>query len=215
VRWPIAFLLVASPAHAEDIGVSRLLAHDGGSFAQATTEYTDNLHLDVSAEARVWGPLRVVASVAISDEARPGAGIGVDVFEGGTVYLRYKAEGFSEPEGELEAMLAAGRQLDGVRLAGMLAYGQDPEGNERDGEAGASIQLGVTDTVYAGVGGRYRDALGSTKETLARDALAGAVGTWRVGRIAVGALVGLAMTETRGMPRKFGTGGALSVGALF
>jgi hypothetical protein len=144
-----------------------------------------------------------------------GAGIGVDVFDGGTAYLRYKAEGFSEPEGELEAMLAVGRQLDGFHVAGMLAYGQDPEGNERDAEIGTSIQLGVTDTVYAGVAGRYRDALGSTKEALVRDALAGGAGTWRVGRFAVGALIGIAMTETREMPRRFGAGGSLSVGAMF
>jgi hypothetical protein len=211
----LALALLAPRARAEDLAVNRRLAAEGAGFAQATTEYSDRLHLDVAAEARIVGPLRVVAGVALGDTARPGVGIGGDVFAGGVAYLRYKAEGFSEPEGEIEVMLAVGRELDGLHLAGALAYGQDPEGNERDADVATSAQLAVSQAVHAGVAARYRDALGSTEEALVRDALAGGAATWRLGRFAVGALVGVAMNESHGAARQYGPGGTVSVGATF
>jgi hypothetical protein len=73
-----------------------------------------------------------------SSQARPTVGlrmmilrqeaVGADL----SVGVAYRAEGFTEPEGEIEAVIAAGRRFGDIYGLGNLAYGQDPEGHERD-----------------------------------------------------------------------------------
>jgi hypothetical protein len=76
---------------------------------------------------------------------RPNVGLRVQLLRqethglDGSAGVFYKAEGFTEPEGEIEAVLSAGARFGALSVAGNLAYGQDPEGNERDGEARAAI----------------------------------------------------------------------------
>ena len=52
----------------------------------------------------------------------------------GSVSVFYRPEGFTEPEGEIESFVSLGRRGERVSVFGNLVYGQDPEGNERDGE---------------------------------------------------------------------------------
>jgi hypothetical protein len=236
-------LLLGSSAHADPYEVSEGIAHelaadavftpgmlrarDGGKgFVVAATEWSgasDRVRLDVLGEARVLGPVRLVVKVAdaFRDSARPGIGAGVKWLDetkhgvGSTAYLFYKTEGFSEPEGELEAVVAFGRTLGAVRASLDLAYGQDPEGNERDGELAVAAQLEPRRGLFTGVVGRYRDALGSRKEAVVRDGFGGLSATLAAGRFGVTGMAGVAMIETQLTGTAVGPAATLAIGAAF
>ena len=220
MRVALVILLMSASAFAEgELGVARRLHDDDGTLVMAQTSYDGAQkrgELDVLGEIHVWGPLELVLGVNVSrDGAKPSGGLGVHVFQHAMAYLRYKAEGFEEPEGEIEATFAYGRPIGDIRLAGDVAYGQDPEGTERDAELGVSAQYEILDAWFAGLAGRYRDALGSMKEPLVRDAVAGAASTWSYGRFALTGVVGVAMVELRDTGRHIGPGATLALGAVF
>lgn len=133
------------------------------------------------AEARVWGPLALRAGTELADtrgELRPSLGGRLQLLSrerqglDGSLAIFYRAEGFSEPEGEIETVVALGGRLDRTQLLGNLAYGQDPEGNERDGELRAAVLVFVSGGLRLGADGRLRCDLGSTamKLNTAREA---------------------------------------------
>ena len=204
-----------------------LRAHDDASgFVVAATSLDgarDRAQLDALGEAHVYGPIRLIVRVAdvFRDTARPGIGAGVQVLDearhgiSSTAYLQYKTEGFTEPEGELELVLAFGRRFGPLRAAVDLAYGQDPEGNERDGELALAGHAELVRGLFAGGVARYRDALGSTKEAIVRDGFGGATATLAFGRFGVTAMAGVAMVELRDMPRQVGPAATLAIGAAF
>ena len=68
----------------------------------------------------------------------------------------YKPEGFTEPEGELEAQLVLVRPIGRGAARAMIAYGQDPEGNEFDGEVAASYVHRIAEPIVIGATARYR-----------------------------------------------------------
>jgi hypothetical protein len=131
--------------------------------------------------------------------------------------LLYKAEGFSEPEGELEALASFGHTFGAVRAVANVAYGQDPEGNERDGELALGAQLHPLASLFAGAVARYRDALGSRGELgVVRDVFAGASATYVVDRFGISALAGLSEIETSATASfEAGASASLTVGAAF
>jgi hypothetical protein len=123
---------------------------------------------DSVAEVHLWGPadLRGGATYsAAGDRMRPNVGLRVQLLRqeahglDGSVGVFYKAEGFTEPEGEIETILSAGARFGALSLVGNLAYGQDPEGNERDGEARAAVFRSWR-AVSVGFDARARFALG-------------------------------------------------------
>jgi hypothetical protein len=130
-----------------------------------------------------------------------------------TGYLLYKAEGFSEPEGEIEAALA----LAHGPLAGSLTFGQDADAKNRDAEAAFAARAQLASNLFAGVLARYRDALGTTGEMLARDGFGGATATLVVDRLAFTAMAGVAGVQKTGTGEPFRTGAAatLAIGAAF
>ena len=81
----------------------------------------------------------------------------------GAVAVMYRAEGFNEPEGEIETVLSVGRRMGRTMLIGNVAYGQDPEARERDGELRAAVLVGVGQRadIHIGVDARWRFDLGS------------------------------------------------------
>jgi hypothetical protein len=79
----------------------------------------------------------------------------------GAVSVSYRAEGFTEPEGEIETVVAVGRRMGRATVLGNLAYGQDPEGRERDGEVRAAALARVGQHAQVGLDGRWRFDLGS------------------------------------------------------
>jgi hypothetical protein len=80
----------------------------------------------------------------------------------GSLSSFFKTEGFDEAEGEIESTIAIGHRFDRFYLLGNIAYGQDPEGNERDGELRASI-LHQTGRMVLGVESRARSAIGTQR----------------------------------------------------
>jgi len=211
-------------------GFTPVIARAGGSVGGAAIAATSwdgargRAALDVAGEVQIYGPIRIVARVddLTRATARPGAGIGVRLLDetrhgvATTAYLVYKAEGFTAPEGELEATVAFGRRLGPIRAGAALAYGQDLEANDRDAEVAVMALAEPAPGVFAGVTGRYRDSLGSRGEaTMVRDLIAGVTATWTVDRFAFTALAGLAGVETLAAPFTTGLATTLSLGAAF
>jgi hypothetical protein len=129
------------------------------------------------AEARIFGPIALRLGASLRDEGpenalAPSLGARVQVLRrdragiDGAVALTYKAEGFTEPEGELEAVLAVGTRIGRFLILGNLAYGQDGEGNERDGELRAATLYQAMSRLQLGLDARGRFDLGSNHDTL-------------------------------------------------
>lgn len=195
-------------------------AGDGGGFVLAQSDWnsTEGLSLTAGAEVPMWRRLRAVLRVEdLGNNGRPGAGLAYPLAPYATAYLLYKAEGFSEPEGEIEAALALAHPAGPLLLAGSLTYGQDADANDRDVEGAAAGRIEVVDRVFAGLMARYRDALGTTGEALARDGFGGATATVVVNRLAITALAGVSGVQKNGMGQRFQTGAAatLAIGAAF
>jgi hypothetical protein len=163
--------------------------------------------LEAIAEVRVWGPLAIRGGAVYTTSdgrLRPTFGAraqllsmgrhGVD----GSVGVFYKPEGLTQAEGEIETVVALGTRVGATYLLGNLAYGQDPEGNERDGEARLAVLHPLGARVLVGMDSRLRFDLGSDAAHLAgkgeptMDALLGPTATWFVDRFALSLHGGLA-----------------------
>lgn len=234
-------LAEASPPASAAAAVTARLAGDGSyspvlsgpseigrGFAAVSAGYstvTEDVTLDVTGQVHLYQRFSLVLRVddVTGDEPRPGIGGMVHLLDearhgvDANGYLLYKAEGFSEPEGELEALASFGHTFGAVRAVANLAYGQDPEGNERDGEVAVAAQLHPADPLYAGVVGRYRDALGSRGEGgVVRDLFAGVGATYALDRFGVSGLVGLSEVETQAAGSfEGGAAASVTVGAAF
>jgi hypothetical protein len=195
-------------------------AGDGGGFVLGQSDWnsTEGLSITAGAEVPVWRRLRAVLRVDdLGNAGRPGAGVAVPLAPYASAYLLYKAEGFSEPEGEIEAALALAHAVGPLLLAGSVTYGQDVDARNRDVEGAAAGRVQVIDRVFAGAMARYRDALGTTGEVLARDGFGGATATLVIDRLALTAMAGIAGVQRTGTGTKFETGAAatLAIGAAF
>lgn len=185
---------------------------------------SDTATLDMTGDIHIWGPVRLILQVVnIFETARPGIGAAVQFLDeqkhgvASSAYLTFKTEGFTEPEGEIEALVSFGKQLGPVRGTLNIAYGQDPEARERDGEAALALHVEPVRGLFTGVVGRYRDALGSGGDKgVLRDVLAGASATYAFGKIGVSVTGGVAAVETVDSgSMKAGPAGVLSLGAVF
>ena len=171
------------------------------------------------AEARLYGPLalrvgvqsrRVGESVSPSGMARlqllSRARQGID----GAVALAYKTEGFNEPEGEIELVMAFGSSIGRWRTLANLAYGQDPEGAERDGELRAALLYTFATRYTLGLDARGRFDLGSERRKLLAkneprfDLGAGPAFMVAVGPLELGAHAGLAAFDRVGASAQSG-----------
>ncbi len=85
----------------------------------------------------------------------------------GAVSVSYKGEGFSEPEGEIETVIALGRNFGRASVFANLVYGQDPEARESDGEIRLGATLALSDSLYGGATVVY-DTHSREKETASR-----------------------------------------------
>jgi hypothetical protein len=169
---------------------------------------SDSDVLEGRAEVTVYGPIALRVGVLHTGEPeqlRPTVGArvqalsqrdqGIDMAIG----LFYKPEGFTEGEGEIEAVLALGRRFGRLGVIGDLAYGQDPEARERDGEARLAGLYTVASYVELGVDSRLRFDLGTDEDKLEEeggaeyDLQAGPLVSVALGTVAVGAQAGVAV----------------------
>lgn len=224
---------VGGAAHAEDArnlaasasftpGILRA-TDEGNGFVNVSSDFdgaTSSVRVSALGEVSLGWRVRAAVRVldVFSDQPRPGVGAGIRLLDGetkSTAYLFYKTEGFTEPEGEIEALASFEHAFGGVRAVANVAYGQDPEGNERDGELALSAHIEPRAGLFLGGVARYRDALGSTKESIVRDGFAGPTATLTYGAFAFGLNAGLAMSEARMSSMKLGPAASLSLGAAF
>lgn len=218
--------LLAGPAFAEEGSVAAAdgrelagivagtRAGDGQGFVLAQSDWDSvrGLRLSGMSEIPLVHHLRAVLRVeGIGDVGRPGAGLAYVVAPYATAYLLYKAEGFSEPEGEIEAAMA----LAHGPLMGSVTFGQDADAHDRDLEAALAARFELTRGVFAGAMARYRDALGTTGEALARDAFGGAMATLAVDRVAITAMAGAAGVQRIGSRFEAGAAATLAIGTAF
>jgi hypothetical protein len=181
----------------------------------------------VVTEVRLWGPVAIRIGVEYSpirNEPRPTVGGRVQLLRqerhgvDGALGVFYRPEGFTEPEGEIETFASIGRRFDRVSLLGNLVYGQDPEGNERDGEVRAGA-LYAAGRFTLGLDARFRFAIGTQKGTMAAaepklDLLAGPVAMVAVGPLLLFAEAGPSLLKVGG-ETSFGVAGVSGVGAVF
>jgi len=132
---------------------------------------------EASAEVRLFGPVAVRGGAVYTsgDRAlRPSFGARIQLLREGrhgvdsAAGVFYRPEGLTEPEGEIESVLSFGRHAGGAYLLGNLLYGQDPEGNERDGEVRLAALAPFGPRFLGGLDARLRFDLGSDAAKLAQ-----------------------------------------------
>jgi hypothetical protein len=202
-------------------GVAAIATLDGATHTNV---------VDLNGEVQVFGPVRLVLRVdnvfaSSNGKARPGIGAAVQLLDerkhgvASSAYVSYKAEGFTEAEGEIEGLVSFGKQLGPVHGTLNLAYGQDPDNVERDGEIALGLHVEPVHGLFTGVVGRFRDALGSNGDKgtgILRDALAAATATYVFGRVGLTASAGIAGVKFLGKDSmQAGAEAAFSVGTVF
>jgi len=185
---------------------------------------------EAAAEVGVWGPFAIRGGAVYAHATgtvRPSVGArvqglaearqGVDAALG----VFYRPEGLTEAEGEVETIVSLGRHVGQTYLLGNLAYGQDPEGNERDGELRLAGLRQVRERAVFGLDGRLRFDLGSSAAKLALkheatlDLAAGPTASVFVGPIALLAQAGASAVRFSGANLRFGAFGTLGAGTSF
>lgn len=182
----------------------------GAGLATAAMNYdraTRATTLDIAGDLELVGALHLVLRVDnVASHGRPGVGASYQFLSeakhgvSSTAYLAYKTEGFTEPEGEIEGLVAFGKTFGPFRGVVNAAYGQDADAKERDGELAVHLHTPIGTRVLVGATGRYRDALGSGGDHgVLRDAFGGFTATVAVGPVGITTMAGVAGVQTTGM----------------
>jgi hypothetical protein len=137
----------------------------------------------------------------------------------GALTSAFKTEGFDEAEGEIETTVALGRRIERSYLLLNLAYGQDPEGKERDGEVRASWTH-ARRTVIFGLEARARTAFGLQHGTYSAlepraDAVGGPIAMVPVGSFVLFGEVGPSTVKLAGRSFQWGVASLGGVGTTF
>ena len=184
--------------------------------------------MDSAVDARVWGPIALRLGVTYSEATkrmRPSAGARAQLLQqrvqgvDASITSVFKTEGFDELEGEIETTFAIGRRFEHFYLLGNIAYGQDPEGNERDGElrTGLFYQRGHG---VVGLEVRARAAIGPQRVPNAAvepkfDAVGGPIAMYSVSSFAFFAEAGPAVVQLPGSDLRWGVASLGGVGSVF
>jgi hypothetical protein len=180
------------------------------------------------AQATVYGPLALRLGVASSNAGRvaPSVGGRVQLLNqrehgvGFAASVFYKAEGFTELEGEIEGVLSVARRFDVWLLLSTLAYGQDPEGRERDAEVGLACMLQLSQIAHLGLDARGRFGLGEEEEAERAaepesDLQAGPVLSLALGPVVVSAQAGVSALRREDETTRVGLIAAAGFGSAF
>lgn len=209
---------------APDVGATT--AHAAAQFGYDGAR--DAATLRSFAQATVYGPLALRLGAASSNAGRVAPLVagrvqllkqpahGVD-FAGS---LFYKAEGFTELEGEIEGVLSVARRFDAWLLLATLAYGQDPEGRERDAELTLGCLLQLSRMAQLGLDARGRFGLGEEEEAERAaepesDLQAGPVLNLALGPVVVSAQGGVSAVRREDETTRVGLIAAAGLGSAF
>jgi hypothetical protein len=184
--------------------------------------------VDAAVEAHVWGPFALRVQTTYSNDTarmRPSVAGRVQLLRqerhgiDGTLTVFYKTEGFTEAEGEIETFASISHRFPWLTLVGNLVYGQDPEGNERDGEVHAAafhqgrwLMLGIDSRVRFALGTQHGRA--ATTEPVF-DFMAGPVATVAAGPVAIFAQAGPSAFELANSSARVGVAALAGLGAAY
>lgn len=184
--------------------------------------------VDAAVEAHVWGPFALRVQTAYSNDTarmRPSVAGRVQLLRqerhgiDGTLTVFYKTEGFTEAEGEIETFASIAHRFRFITLVGNLVYGQDPEGNERDGEVRATafhqgrwLMLGLDSRVRFALGTQHGRA--ATSEPVF-DFMGGPVATVAAGPVAIFAQAGPSAFELANSSARVGFAALAGLGAAY
>ncbi len=216
-----SFLPETLPARVESTPVFAYGSGGGDSSRNAAL-------FDSAIEAHVWGPFALRFQTTYSndtDKMRPSIAGRVQLLRqethgiDGALSVFFKTEGFNETEGEIETFASVGRRFEQISLIGNLVYGQDPEGNERDGEVHAAAFRQYHWLMY-GIDSRVRFAIGTQHGHAATtepifDFIAGPVATAAAGPVAVFAQVGPSAFELDHSSAHLGVAALGGLGAAY
>ena len=205
------------------VGVAPALAFGFGGYDGARSSPIGS----AVAEVHIWGPFAIRGGAdysTIRKEPRPNIGGRVQLLRqerhgiDGSLSVFYRPEGFTEPEGEIETFVSLGHRFDRITVIGNLVYGQDPEGNERDGEIRLASLYGAGRWAV-GLDSRLRFAIGTQRSAMALaepkfDLLAGPIGTAIVGPVALFAQAGPSVFRVTNST-SVGVAGIAGVGSVF
>jgi hypothetical protein len=160
--------------------------------------------------------------VGSEDEVRPSLGAMLQVLTqprsglDASLSVTYRPEGLTEPEGEIETALAVGRRVGAASILASATYGQDAEGNERDGELRAAGLVPVG-RILVGADARGRLALtrpdGSQEPDY--DLTGGPVVVIPIDSFAITGLAGASIVGTSADTREAGVLGLLGLSRVF
>lgn len=184
--------------------------------------------IDSAVESRVWGPFALRFQATYSNDTgrmRPSVAGRVQLLRqekhgvDGSLTVFFKTEGFTETEGEIETFASVGHRFDQITLIGDLVYGQDPEGNERDGEVHAAAFHQHRWLMY-GLDSRIRFAMGTQHGHAATtepvfDMVAGPVVVAATGMGAIFAQVGPTAFELNHGSTQVGVAALAGLGAAY
>jgi len=140
-------------------------------FASLTTSYEgggERAVFEAAAEARLLPWLAVRTGIAMRsnpDQKRPLVAVRAQVLDqashglDASVGLSYEPDGIREAEGRMSLAVAAARRFGGVGLMTSVAYGQDPESDDRQVDARAAALVRVGTRVHAGLAAGVRGDL--------------------------------------------------------
>jgi hypothetical protein len=200
-----------------------LVIGDGGYDAGRSAALFES-----AAQVRVWGPVALRAGVIYSDDMRrmrPTFGARVQLLRqgthgvDGTLSSFYKAEGLNEAAGEIETTFAIGHRFEPFYVLANISYGQDPEGNERDGEIRASV-LRPEGRATLGLEARSRSAIGPQHATYSAieprlDVVGGAIGMMTVRSVVIFAELGPSAFKLQGTGLRWGVASLGGICAVF
>jgi hypothetical protein len=184
--------------------------------------------VDAAVEVAIWGPFALRAQATYSNDTarmRPSIAGRVQLLRqerhgvDGALTVFFKTEGFTETEGEIETFASLGHRFEQVSLIGNLVYGQDPEGNERDGEIRVAA-FHQHKWLFYGLDSRVRFAVGTQHGRAATtepvlDFLGGPVVMAATGPVAVFAQAGPSAFELAGSPSRLGVAAFAGLGAAY
>ena len=206
------------------IGSTKLFAYGSGGYDSSR----GGPLIDSAVEASVWGPFALRFQAVYgnnTDKMRPSIAGRVQLLRqerqglDGALTVFFKTEGFTETEGELEVFASLGRRFEQLSLIGNLVYGQDPEGNERDGEVHAAafrqhkwLMYGIDSRVRFAIGMQHGHA--ATTEPVF-DFMAGPIATAATGMGALFAQVGPSAFQLDNGPTHVGVAALAGLGAAY
>jgi hypothetical protein len=216
-----AFMPFSLPAR---VGETRAFAWGSGGYDSARKGPV----ADAVAEVQLWGPIALRGGATYSndtDKMRPSVGLRAQLLHqatsgiDGALSVFFKTEGFTETEGEIETFVSIGHVFDRTAVMGNLVYGQDPEGNERDGEVRASVIRSAGRFTF-GFDSRARSAIGTQHGTAAvkepkYDATVGALGAVTISSLMFFAEVGPNVVKMPLVSRSFGAIAFAGIGSAF